>query len=289
MPSPATTNLPHPKSWDEFEDICADVLKRMWKDPYVARNGRSGQRQHSVDSYGYPEHLGGPPGGRIAGAQCKLTNELDFDTVKAEVEGAQAFKPVLSEYVLMTTAPRDAKLQESIRAATWPFRVHAMFWEDISLELSGYEDLLQKHFPGWVSKTTSKEQVLERLMLSTPDDFDYDDRTGVYVHKRDLNLHLKLDRTSEDDRDFEEPWVKVFPNPRATVQVVHIVYAGTCLSNVYCAWVDGARYLIPYPKSRADLFITPFKYHIGRILNHHWPGYGFDFALKRAGFVVKDD
>ena len=29
MPSPSTTNLPRPKSWDEFEDICADVLKRM--------------------------------------------------------------------------------------------------------------------------------------------------------------------------------------------------------------------------------------------------------------------
>lgn len=39
MPSPTTTKLPRPKSWDEFEDICADVLKRIWVDPYIVRNG----------------------------------------------------------------------------------------------------------------------------------------------------------------------------------------------------------------------------------------------------------
>lgn len=289
MPSPSTTNLPQPKSWDEFEDICADVLKRIWKDPYVTRNGRSGQRQHNVDSYGFPEHLGGPKGGKLAGAQCKLTDDLDFDTVKAEVADAQQFKPPLSEYVLMTTAPRDAKLQASVRAGKWPFRVHVMCWDDISLALSGHDDLLQKHFPGWMSKTVSKEQVLERLMRSSPDDFDYNDSTGIYVHKHDLNLHLELHRMSEKSRDFEEPWVARFPNPRATVQVVHIVYGGTYIQAVHCAWVDGARHLIPYPKSRTDLWINPFKYHIGRILNRPIAGYGFDFALKRAGIEVRDE
>ena len=39
MPSPTTTDLPIPKSWDEFEDICADLLKRLWHDPYVVRHG----------------------------------------------------------------------------------------------------------------------------------------------------------------------------------------------------------------------------------------------------------
>ncbi len=60
MPNPPTTNLPRPKSWDEFEDICADVLKYLWKDPYTVRHGRSGQKQDGVDIYGQPEHLGGP-------------------------------------------------------------------------------------------------------------------------------------------------------------------------------------------------------------------------------------
>jgi hypothetical protein len=71
MPSPPTTDLPRPTSWDEFEDICADVLKRFWDDPYIVRNGRSGQRQHGVDCYGLPKHLGGASAKKYAGAQCQ--------------------------------------------------------------------------------------------------------------------------------------------------------------------------------------------------------------------------
>jgi hypothetical protein len=29
MPTPATTDLPRPKSWDEFEDICADINRLL--------------------------------------------------------------------------------------------------------------------------------------------------------------------------------------------------------------------------------------------------------------------
>jgi hypothetical protein len=53
-------------------------------------------------------------------------------------------------------------------------------------------------------------------------------------------------------------------------------------------YVDGARHVIPYPRSATDLTLTPFRYHIGRILNHHIPGDGFDFALKRAGITVRE-
>ena len=93
MPSPPTTDLPRPKSWDEFEDICADVLKRLWKDPYIVRNGRSGQKQHGVDIYGHPEHLGGSNSGDYSGAQCKDIELLDLATVEAEVKKAIDFQP----------------------------------------------------------------------------------------------------------------------------------------------------------------------------------------------------
>jgi hypothetical protein len=43
MPSPPTNDLPPPKSWDEFEDIVADVLKRVWQDPYITSNIRARQ------------------------------------------------------------------------------------------------------------------------------------------------------------------------------------------------------------------------------------------------------
>ena len=54
----------------------------------------------------------------------------------------------------MTTAPRDATVQQEVRTKNWPFaHVHVMFWDDISLELSGHADLVRKHFPGWMTPT----------------------------------------------------------------------------------------------------------------------------------------
>lgn len=51
MPIPVTSEMPVPKSWDEFEDICADILKSLWEDPFATRNGRAGQAQNGVDVY----------------------------------------------------------------------------------------------------------------------------------------------------------------------------------------------------------------------------------------------
>jgi hypothetical protein len=279
--------LPRPKSWDEFEDICADVLKRLWNDPYIVRNGRSGQKQNGVDIYGHPGHLGRSTLGKYAGAQCKDTYELRITTVEEQVEKAKGFNPPLSEYLLMTTAARDATLQEEVRTKSWPFRVHVMFWDDISLELSGHDDLLQKHFPGWMRKTTTKEQVLNMLLSSEPEDFNYDDSTGVFVHTRDIKLRIVLERNTESEKEFDEPWVHRFPDPTGTRQPVYIDYGGTRVQEVPCVYVDGGRHILPIPKSVTDLTISRFQYHIGRILNLPIPGYGFDFALQQAGISVQ--
>lgn len=291
MPSPATTNLPRPKSWDEFEDICADVLKRMWKDPYVTRNGRSGQAQNGVDTYGHPEHLGGQAARQYAAAQCKATDALTLDTVEAEVKNAEGVKPKLTEYLIMTTAHRDANLQEEIRTKTWPFRVQVMFWEDISLELSGHDDLLQKHFPGWMRKTTTKEQVINQLLSSKREDFDYDDSTGTFVHTGDVRLRLIMNRDWEAQEEFHEPWAtENFSDHKATRQPVYVYYGETRVLEMYFAYVDGARYLLPYPKSATDLTIDRFQYHMAQILGAATAGgYGLDHGLTSAGITVRNE
>lgn len=287
MPSPSTTNLPRPKSWDEFEDICADLLKRTWNDPDLVRNGRSGQPQHGVDCYGVPKYLDGAGTKKYAGAQCKNTDELTIEVVQKEVDKAKEFKPGLTEFFVMTTAPSDAKLQEAVRTQSWPFdRVHLKFWDDISLDLSGYDDLLQKHFPGWMKRTTTETQVLEMVLSSQPEDYRYDDGTGEFFHKSDVSLRIVFDRDEQADADFHESWVAKFPNPRGERQPVYIFYGQTRVMKVPCVYVDGARHIIPYPRSATALTINPFQYHIGLILNHHIQGYGFDFALKRAGITV---
>jgi len=289
MPSPPMTDLPRPKSWDEFEDICADVLRRLWKDPYIVRNGRSGQGQHGVDIYGQPHHLKGTAPGGYAGAQCKRVDRLELPTVEAEVEQAESFQPRLSEYLVMTTAARDSHLQEEVRTQDWPFRVMVLFWDDISLELSGHDDLLQKHFPGWMRRPTTEEQVLNRVLSSQPEDFRYDDSTGVLFHKFDVSLRIVYERGEESDKEFHEPWAERFPDPHATRQPVYIYYGETRVKEVLCAYVDGGRCVIPCPRSRTDLTLTRFCYHIGCILNHHTPWNAFESALKCAGITVREE
>ena len=51
MPS----QLPPPRNWQDFEDLCFDLFKRIWNDPYARPNGRSGQPQAGVDIYGQPD------------------------------------------------------------------------------------------------------------------------------------------------------------------------------------------------------------------------------------------
>lgn len=285
MPSPSTTQLPIPKSWDEFEDIVADLLKVKWRDPYITRNGRSGQSQHGVDIYGQPQHLHG----KYAGVQCKCSDKLDFQSVQDEVTLAKGFVPQLQEYLIAVTMSRDAGLQEQIRIVQWPFRVHIMFWEDISLELSGNDELLQKHFPGWMRKPSTEKQVFDKLMSSKPEDYTYDDIVGRYFYKHDTDLRLELDRSERTDREFNEPWTRKFPDRQAYRQEVYIYYRSTKIKRFYFVNADGSRYLIPFPKSAIELRITSFQYHLGHILNHPITGYNFDNGLRIAGIEVEEE
>jgi hypothetical protein len=38
-----------PRSWEQFEELCADIFQSIFNDPTLVRNGRSGQRQNGVD------------------------------------------------------------------------------------------------------------------------------------------------------------------------------------------------------------------------------------------------
>ena len=284
MPSPTTTDLPIPKSWDEFEDICSDLLKCLWSDQYVVRNGRSGQKQHGVDIYGKPAHLKGRDS-KTADAQCKRVEALTEEDIKNEIEQATEFKPSLEEYLLLTTLKRDASLQEYVRTQDWEInRVEILFWEDLSLQLSESDELLKKHFPLWFQTKTSKDDVLQMLFGADPKDFDYDDSIGQYLYKDDVNLRLIMNRPDEME-SFYDPWVSNFPDRNGYKQEVYLEYNGKRIKKFWFVDVDNFHYCIPYPRSANDLRISPFQYHLARILN--WPfGYGIDQGLTIAGITV---
>jgi hypothetical protein len=289
MPSPSTSKLPTPRSWEEFEDICADVLKRIWDDPYVTRNGRTGQGQNGVDIFGRPQHLNVQATTPVfAVAQCKAVEALTLYDIKCEVAKAEGFAPVPAEYLLLTTLSRDVALQAAVRETQWPFSVRLMFWEDLSLELAGHPDLLKKHFPAWATASVGAKDVISRVLASRPEDYTYDDETGVFLHRLDVKLSIVLDRTEDARIKFDEPWVRRFADPNATRQIVYIEYDSARVKTLYFVYVDGFRYIIPFPRAQADLRISKAQYHLGCILSHPIYGYSFDEGLRRAGIVVDD-
>jgi hypothetical protein len=108
-----------PSSWEEFEELCLTLFRRIWKDPTAQKNGRRGQPQAGTDISGYDAGDHGSP----RGVQCKGKDRLYGAAVTAaelreEVEKAKAFKPKLSHWVLATTARKDNAIEELARIIT---------------------------------------------------------------------------------------------------------------------------------------------------------------------------
>ena len=285
MPSPTTSDYPRPKSWEEFENIVADIYREVWKDPYLKRYGRQGQKQYGIDILGNPRHLDGA----FAAIQCKAVSGLKFSALESDVQAAEGFDPVLTEFVVATTATRDTVLQSEVAKHKCGFRLEIVFWEDLCLHLSGFPLLLAKHFPGWVKSANTYDACLEMLQSSGPMDFDYDDSIGVYLYKLDTDLRLHDDRSDDSFKRFSEVWVRKFPDPDATVYKLQVFYRESPIKQIFFANLDGGRCLMPFPKSADDLRISSFQYAVAKIVNGQFQGSDLDHYMKVAGIIVDEN
>lgn len=128
--STASTRIPTPKDWQEFERQIEVLARHYLDDPKAKGNGRLGQRQNGVDVYGQRKKR------HWVGFQCKehFEKEVTEQELRDEVAKAEKFEPTLSEFVLVTTAPRDAKIQKIARKLTderSDFSVEVWGWEDV--------------------------------------------------------------------------------------------------------------------------------------------------------------
>jgi uncharacterized protein YozE (UPF0346 family) len=142
MPRPVV--YPPLRNWQDFEDLCLDLWRRLWNDPHAQKNGRSGQPQAGVDVFGRPDG-----GTEWAGVQCKRFDEgsLTPKVVREEVAKARKFKPALSRYVIATTAPSDVHCQKAARKITdHGFPVTVVSWEEICHYLEEHPDLVERYF-----------------------------------------------------------------------------------------------------------------------------------------------
>jgi hypothetical protein len=143
-----------PKTWQQFEELCADTFSADWSDPALLRHGRGGQRQHGVDIVA---HRGNQS---PVGLQCKRKSRwpverLTVADVDKEVAQALKFRPKLKSFYILTTAPDDAKVQAHARKITARhqrkglFDVNILGWSEIVRLATLHSTVADKHFgPG---------------------------------------------------------------------------------------------------------------------------------------------
>ena len=163
MPTLSHLQVPPPKTWQDFETLCCDFWRAIWKDPNAKKNGRQGQEQYGVDVYGNPNQQA-----LWAGVQCKgkdnyTDKKLTEDELRAETDKAKSFIPKLSHFTMATTGPRDAVIQRVDRMISDSNRKAGLFtvdvwsWEDIVEKLEDHPEVVARHYPDFALTATMQE------------------------------------------------------------------------------------------------------------------------------------
>ncbi len=164
------TQIPKPSDEQTFERCNRILWSYILKDDTVKLYGRRGQNQYGVDLIGIRENTPN----RIVGVQCKLKGygkNLTEVEVRSEVEKALAFRPLLSEYIIVTTAPDDANLDTlalelSISASKdreKDLKVRVLGWGSLEFEIRRHPRALEAFDPSHTPYANWFENKMEDL------------------------------------------------------------------------------------------------------------------------------
>ena len=163
------TQIPKPADEKAFEH-CNEILWRcILQDETVKTYGRRGQKQSGVDLTGiradHPD--------RIVGVQCKLkinSKTLTLDEIQDEVNKARLFRPHLSEYIIVTTAPDDTRfdklaLELSLVAQENGRRIKIRIfgWDILQREIRRHPRALAAFYPALTIGSAHLEQKIDAL------------------------------------------------------------------------------------------------------------------------------
>jgi hypothetical protein len=131
------THIGIPKNHADFERKSVVLFREILEDPGVKRLGRDGQKQFGIDLIGYrKQNLK-----KLIGIQCKKkkpNQALTETEVRAEVRKALKYKPAISEYIIITTAENDRKLDQLAQTLT---KAQLQKGRRIRIEVWGWETL----------------------------------------------------------------------------------------------------------------------------------------------------
>ena len=110
------------------------------------------------------------------------------------------------------------------------------------------------------------DDVKKILSTSTKDEWIVDDESGSFTYKNDLNLHIER-ADYETYREFDEPWAKSHPDPKAVAVDYVVKYGSSFVDKHTLVSVDGHRATLPMPKSMDDLRVDKTDVNFARIVD----------------------
>ena len=168
----AAMQIPKPLDEQDFERKCTVLFGCILKDPGIDRHGRRGQKQFGVDIVG----LRDGDGNQIVGIQCKLKGQgkkLTENEIRDELEKALHFSPSLSEYIIVTTAPKDAKLDrlelELCKDNPLGLRVSIWGWETLQDKINQHPEAIRAFAPLYTFFNDQPDKKLDEISKKQDD------------------------------------------------------------------------------------------------------------------------
>ena len=196
MPTFIQMQIPPPKSWEEFEELCCSIWKEEWNDTNIQGNGRKGQKQYGIDIIGRPRAKG-----YWAGLQCKGKDRyadtmVTESELKEEVKKAKQFDREIKEFILVTSGQKDAKIERLAREITEQhkeiglFTVTVLGWADVHLRLSLYPHVIKAFYPH-LAINEYIDDIKEHISLIKSDTEKILDNT-ISREQNELDENIKL-------------------------------------------------------------------------------------------------
>ena len=162
--------IPRPRDEQTFERGNEVLWQLLLNDPTAKLHGRRGQKQHGVDIVGSRNQ----DPNCIVGIQCKLKGEgktLTAGEISDEVEKALKFVPPLSEYIIVTTAPDDAKLDKvahelsiaSSKGRAKSIKIQVFGWGSLEREIARYPKARNAFDPNHTPMNDNLEEKIDLL------------------------------------------------------------------------------------------------------------------------------
>ncbi|MFO0881268.1 MAG: hypothetical protein U0840_28515 [Gemmataceae bacterium] len=134
-------SYPIPKTDDDFEHLCCELLKRHWNRPHLQRYGHSGEEQDGIDIFDPTQTA------PVMGAQCKLHGygkTIPPKEIEEEVEKARNHTPPLSYYAILTTAKKSKQADRKVSEINKDHQSRGLFTVEV-LTWDQIEGMLDKH------------------------------------------------------------------------------------------------------------------------------------------------